>query len=56
MHGKFDMRNIKKNYKGVVNRWGQPASALFNNGQRQIRRVNEEPGGFSNCGSSRNAR
>ena len=30
---KFDMRNIKKNYKGVVNRWGQPASALFNNGQ-----------------------
>ncbi|CUM55430.1 uncharacterized protein AC631_03238 [Debaryomyces fabryi] len=30
---KFDLRNIKKNYQGVVNKWGQPASALFTNGQ-----------------------
>lgn len=30
---KFDFRNIKKNYQGVVDKWAQPASALFNNGQ-----------------------
>lgn len=30
---KFDMRNIRNNYKGMINKWGQPASTLFNNKQ-----------------------